>query len=436
MIKMTKHIATCTGNIILIGTMLSACGGSTGTPPIPTSAVTPSPTPTPTAEPIETSITVQAESMSLLGNAAVMEDSNASGELVVGNFSSSGDGVQYTNPPESIGISISYNADAAMALALQSASRATPFLLSQTPDESLANASIEFPIFAGEEISLTYLSGSDSLRIDSITFLGSPLQVVSTLVNIGFTGGDGVSVSASGDIFVSRGLDAGTIVQVTPDGNVSTFATGFSSANGSDFDSEGNLFVADYSGNRVVKISPEGEVGNFATELNGPASVYIDENDQVYVGIFGAGFSGNGASVLRFQADGTQEVYASGGGLLDVIGITEDSNGEIYAGNWTSGQLYRITEGNVTLFADLDIRINQIDYSRGYIYVANNNQIHRVSILGNVSHFSGSSTSQTINDHIDHADFSGANSLDFSPDENRLYVYDAASGNIRVISRD
>ena len=87
--------------------------------------------------------------------------------------------------------------------------------------------------------------------------------------------GDGISVSSSGDVFVSSGeADGGRVVKISSDGIVSDFAINLNSANGSAFDSNGNLFVASYRSNAIFKIASDGTKTEFAADLDGPAGLW------------------------------------------------------------------------------------------------------------------------------------------------------------------
>lgn len=258
---------------------------------------------------------------------------------------------------------------------------------------------------------------------------------VTTFANTGFTEGDGVSVAQDGSVYVSGGPN-GNIVHFNLDGSRKTLISGYDYLADSDLDSAGNLYVASYGSNSILRITPKGTVSTYTSDLNGPASVYIDKKNNMYVGLYGADYSGTGASVMRITPDGTKTIYATGGGLKDVIGITGDEQGEIYAGNRNSGELYRVTNGNVSLLATAGIAINQIDYALGYIYIAQNSRIVRISKKGVVEAFAGTAAAKTINGKLTDAEFTDPNSLAFSPDKRVLYVYDGVTGDVRKISAE
>lgn len=247
--------------------------------------------------------------------------------------------------------------------------------------------------------------------------------------------GDGVSVADNGDIYIGGGVDNKKIWRVTPEGDVSVFTTDLESANGSDFDSQGNLYVADYRGNAVRKITPSGTVSTFASDLNGPAGVYVDHKDSVTVSLFGADFSGKGATVLKIAPDGTVSEFASGFGLSDVVGVAGDGNGKIFASNWNGGQVFEITSEEIAPLASINSKLNQIEYADGYIYLPapQLHKILRVDVNGNVETIAGTGDAGSADGPGKSATFNRPNSCGLSPDGETLYVYDRNTGHVRTI---
>ena len=326
----------------------------------------------------------------------------------------------------------------------------------QVTDISVANSgsldsyltiNVQTDITSGQLVSILTTESLSELRIDYVDQFENPYQMVETYSEsiVGSEGasfrGDGISVSSSGELFVSSGAqDGGRVVNVSTSRTVSDFATNLNSANGSDFDSNGNLFVASYQSDAVFKFTPDGTRTTFASNLNGPAGLWVDNNDNVYVGLFGRNFSGDAATVLRFTPDGVQSVYATGQGLNDVIGVVGDDNGEIYAGNFNSAELYRITNGNVALYSNLkdtlsNARINMIDYADGFIYVpVFSGRILRVDDSNSeTSIFAGSADESTTNGPINEATFSSPAAIDFSSDNQEMFVIDSDTGNVRRV---
>ncbi|MCX6916484.1 MAG: peptidoglycan DD-metalloendopeptidase family protein, partial [Verrucomicrobia bacterium] len=93
----------------------------------------------------------------------------------------------------------------------------------------------------------------------------------------------GLAFDKSGNLFAADYWDH-TISKITPDGTVSTFASGFSGRlTGLAFDSVGNLYAVNLDGYVIQKITPEGSISSFATGQTWPGSLAFDQSGNLYL---------------------------------------------------------------------------------------------------------------------------------------------------------
>jgi hypothetical protein len=379
---------------------------------------------------------VEAEAANLTGGANSVADAAAShGKAVF--VGSAGLGISVTESLDAMTLIVAYRTDAAGTLAVTVNGGDAGKISLRPTAGAYATSAVVASVTAGDVIAISNpaMGGATETYLDYVFFTDSPFKSVSTLASTGLANTtDGLAVGANGDIYVSGGPGAQNILRITPEGDMSVFAAGFNT-NGSYFDSHGNLFVANYAESSVRKITPAGVVTTFATSLDGPAGVWVDPNDNVFVSLFGANFSGVGATVLKITPQGVVSNYATGGGLQDVIGIVGDESGRIYASNWAAGSLFDITDGNVNLLAATVGRTNMICYSNGYIYMPGpaDALVRRVSLEGAVETFIGTTTRQTIDGPLASADFERPNSCAFTPDGTIMYVMDRDNGLLRRV---
>ncbi|HET9862982.1 MAG TPA: hypothetical protein VFP37_06035 [Steroidobacteraceae bacterium] len=377
---------------------------------------------------------VEAESASAVGGASTLGDAAASkGKTVF--LGAAGFGISIADSLDAKALILAYRTDTARTLEAQvNGNPAGKFTLRPTAG-AYATSSLVVSVSEGDVITIASPStaGSSETYLDYVQFAESPFRWVSTVATVTDPfATDGVAVGPTGDIFVSG---PNNVLRVTPAGEVSVFATGFVTVNGSRFDSNGNLFVADFEGNAIRKITPDGVMTTFASGLDGPAGVWVDEDDNVFVSLYGAGYSGTGAAVLKITPDGTISTYASGGGLQDVASIIGDENGNVYAANWGSGTFFNVTGGNVSLLAETGGVSNHVCYSHGYIYIPSPSSalVRRLSLDGTVETFIGTETRQLIDGPIAGADFERPNACAFDADGTILYVTDRDHGLLRRV---
>lgn len=79
----------------------------------------------------------------------------------------------------------------------------------------------------------------------------------------------------------------------------------FSSPAGVVVDSDGNMFVASYSGNAIIKVDKKKQKSNFVKDylLDGPVGLAIDKYDNIYV----ANYDGN--NILKITKGGSVSVF-------------------------------------------------------------------------------------------------------------------------------
>jgi hypothetical protein len=377
---------------------------------------------------------VEAEAANPLGGASTLADAAASkGKAVFAG--SAGLGISTDDSVDARALILAYRADTAGTLEVKvNGASAGSFTLRPTAD-AYATASIVVTVHTGDVIAIASpaATASSETYLDYVQFTDSPFKWVSTVANAADPwASDGLAVAANGDVYVSNYK---SMNRVTPDGQVSVFATGFGSVNGFNFDSKGNIFVSDYEANAVRKVTPDGVVTTVAAGLDGPGGMWVDKDDNLLVGLYGANFSQTGATVLKITPDGTVYTYASGPPLQDVVSVLTDEGGNVYAGNWASGTLYNITNGNISQFAVVGGASNHVCYSHGYIYVASPtiSQVRRVSLDGTVDTLSGTDAREIIDGPVATADFFRPNSCTISRDGTIMYVMEREHGILRRI---
>ena len=110
----------------------------------------------------------------------------------------------------------------------------------------------------------------------------TPAGVMSAF-GTGLCHSDDVAVGPNGDLFIN---DRGTqrIMRVPAAGGAaSVFATGIGLSYGLEFDSTGQLFVANYSRGIIYKIDTNGSVSPFMSGFYVPTGLVFDQQDKLYI---------------------------------------------------------------------------------------------------------------------------------------------------------
>jgi hypothetical protein len=148
---------------------------------------------------------------------------------------------------------------------------------------------------------------------------------------------------------------------MAPDGSISTVAAS-STLNLQDMaglalDSQGNLYVSDYAGNRIFKISSDDSVQTIAgngtagfsgdggpaisAQPNGPYGITVDGAGNVYV-------AGN-QRIRKISQDGTIATVASG--LNTPYWLSLDASGSVIATDTNASKIFKLTSAGLTTIA-------------------------------------------------------------------------------------
>ncbi|TCO94115.1 DNA-binding beta-propeller fold protein YncE [Chthoniobacter flavus] len=211
----------------------------------------------------------------------------------------------------------------------------------------------------------------------------------------GFNAPEGMTFDTTGNLYVANFL-GDSISKVTPDGEVSTFASGFpttgftSYPSGLAFDAAGNLYVALFGNNSVSKITPDGTISTDVPAMNSPAGVAIDTTGNLYA----TGVVSGSWVVSKITPAGAQSTFTFT--QDNGTSLAFDAAGNLYVGTndvTFGGQVTKVSPDGSTanLFASgfqggPNAGGLAID-AAGNVYVANGTSVSKVTPLGVVSTF-------------------------------------------------
>lgn len=144
----------------------------------------------------------------------------------------------------------------------------------------------------------------------------------------GFTSGiEGPACDADGNLYAVNYARQHTIGKVTPDGTASVFVelpTG-SIGNGIRFDSQGAMFIADYTNHNVLKVDMDTrEISVHAHEptMNQPNDLAIGANDILYAS--DPNWAASTGQIWRVDTDGTVTLLETDMGTTNGIEVSPD----------------------------------------------------------------------------------------------------------------
>jgi sugar lactone lactonase YvrE len=251
---------------------------------------------------------------------------------------------------------------------------------------------------------------------------------VLTSVQQGFN--DALSFDSQGNLYVSHAGDFGSsgllgtlVKKIAPDGVISNYATNISGPTGHDFDSAGNMFVANYNNGTIDKITPDGVKSAFIDlgSASFASSILIDSQDVMFVTSYG------GNKIFKVSSSGASEEWVSGNGFNGPVGIVMDEEENIYVSNYNDGRIFKISSNKtITELSSVPGGVGYITYINGMIYATGitSNKIYQVPVSGGATlELAGSAS----------AGFSSPNGITISNDGSKLYVSNYRADNKKII---
>lgn len=149
----------------------------------------------------------------------------------------------------------------------------------------------------------------------------------------------------SSDVLFDSDYNSGNIYQFNaPGGSPAIFASGLDQPDGMAFDSQGDLFVVSHGNGQIVEITPAGAKSTFASGVSGAVRLAVDGAGDVFTG------NGPGGDIFEYSPGGTRSTFASG--LTNVRGLVFNSAGDLFEADYDSGKIYEFApNGTPTVFA-------------------------------------------------------------------------------------
>ena len=233
---------------------------------------------------------------------------------------------------------------------------------------------------------LLFLACMPAMPLAAQTAQGVVVQAMGS----GFSSPFGVTVSASGNIYIAdtsnnavKEIPAGSSTAVT----LVSPAGGYSFPQGVAVDASGNIYVADTGNNAVEKIPVGGGAATvLATGFNHPQGIAVDASGNVYVAD-----TGNSAVKVIPSGGGTPTALGNGFSFNQPQGVAVDSSGNLYIADSNNDAIEKIAapvttiSSVVTLVSGLSQLYAITLDSSNNIYVAENGSSAVQEVLAGAS---------------------------------------------------
>ncbi|NUN68233.1 MAG: T9SS type A sorting domain-containing protein [Bacteroidetes bacterium] len=241
---------------------------------------------------------------------------------------------------------------------------------------------------------------------------------------------DGLALDAGGNIYAAR-YPGSTVVKITPQGTLTTFAKGFFDPNGIAFAPNGDLYVPNAAGGTISRVAPDGAVSTAVT-ITDPSTILFEQDGSMLV----AHSTLN--KISRIDTAKNVTTLLSSSPLNGPIGLARDTAGLLYIANFTDGKVFRHHGGDsLELIADIPGTLGFLASSRNTLFATGFQQcrIYRISLNGGpVTVLAGNGGFETVDGSFLQASFARPNGIAITPSGDTMYVSDYSSRSLRRLT--
>ncbi len=261
-------------------------------------------------------------------------------------------------------------------------------------------------------------------------------QSVTTIIEGSFT--DGLAMDTNGNIYGSDWLGK-TVYKYDTNGVVTVFKDGFSNPNGIAINSTNEIYICDHTANTIYKYDTQGnELASFGSfSFNTPAGIQkIPNTDDMLVVEYGAN------KIKKLAANGTTTTLFSGAPLNGPAGITFIGN-EIYIANFNDRKVFRFENNNSLVEIAQLSSGGATNNFLGFLTNINGMLLatqlgeHKVYLInpntGVVTLYAGS-VNGGVDGDLENTTFSGPNGILGDTINNKVFISDSGTKNLRIIS--
>lgn len=244
---------------------------------------------------------------------------------------------------------------------------------------------------------------------------------------------DDLIFDAEGNMYGSD-WDGSRIYRVSSEGDISIFADGFDTPNGLAFDSAGNMYMCDNQGNAIHKLDSNGNLlESFA--INSPSGIIKTYDSDTLIFTTYANHS-----LQKLAPDGTMITLFENGVLNGPVGLVYDDQNQLYVGNFTDREIYRIDGGELTYIATMPgngISLGFLAFAQGHLYATafQSNRIYKINpfYTDSIVTYYGIGGGN-VDGPVEEARFSRPNGIRASSTGDTLFISQYTNGNVRLIT--